>query len=493
MPPVSAALGMAAAYYAYPVFLSFPRGMFILLGLFFLLTAAHSLLCVLRFFPGDKIPAHISRTGILVTAGVIGFSLGIAARRSVSDKPVFGLAPENISSVSGILMEDPRSLVGGSGLGVLELRECGADGGIRASARGRVTIFFPSESIPRLKEFGRGSEIYSDGILNSGSRGPLFRAASVHIVRSAPALETFRTGLRMTLLDKFQSRQGRTSVWGGLASALLLGVRDDLQADLADGFRNSGCSHILALSGMHLAILSGILAFLIRRPLGIRWASLIGAVFIVGYVFIAGSQPSLMRSAIMYLIGTFSIWGLLKAKPMSLLCMAFIIQLIIQSHTGLSLSFILSYLALAGILSLGQTIHSLLRGRMPEIISGSLSASLGAFIFTSSVVVFYFGGLRPIGLLAGLFLAPLSSLFMILALAALAAGFLPFPIWDLLDFVLGWFYRFLEFLVSLAGAVPEIPFSNPIPILVFSVLFWLAVVLIQRHDNLHRNSIDSFN
>jgi competence protein ComEC len=242
---------------------------------------------------------------------------------------------------------------------------------------------------------------------------------------------------------------------------------------------------------MHLAILSGVLAFLLRRPLGTRWASLFGAVFILGYVFIIGSQPSLVRSVIMYLIGTFSLWGLLKGKPISLLCMAFIIQLLFQSEAGTSVSFILSYLALAGILTLGQTLHGLFRGRLPEILSGGLSASLGAFIVTAPVVVLYFGSLRPIGILAGLIIAPLSSLFMVIALAALVMRFLPLPLWDLLDIVLSWFYRIMEYLVSLAGFVPGITFSNPVPVFAFSILFWLVILLIQRQDNIYRNSVAS--
>ena len=242
---------------------------------------------------------------------------------------------------------------------------------------------------------------------------------------------------------------------------------------------------------MHLAILSGVLAFLIRRPLGIRGASLAGAVFIVFYVFVAGSQPSLVRSAIMYLIATFALWGLLKTKAIALLGMAFIIQLLIQSETGISLSFILSYLALAGMLTLGESFHSLLRGRVPEIINRTLSASLGAFIVTAPVVVLFFGTLKPIGIIAGLFVAPLCSAFMVLALAALTASFLPLPLWSVFDFILTWFYRFLDLLVSLAGQVPGLFISNPVPVLVVSILVCFLVLFIQRQDSLHRKSIAS--
>ena len=522
IPAVQAALGMATSYYLYPVLFSIPPGQYLLLLLMFLLTAALCLFRVLRFplksvNNGDtngssgKIPHRIAKIAILTAAAAVGFFLGIAARRAVPGPAVTGIQPERISSVSGILREDPRTLQGGSGLGILDLRECGGAGGLRATASGSLTVFFPAESIPRLREFGRGSEIYTEGtfVNSADGRGALFRANSVHIVKPAPAPEQFRTGLRMTLIESFQNRRGITGgespahdakapireapVWAGLSSALLLGVRDDLDVTLSAGFRNSGCSHILALSGMHLAIISGILAFLLRKPLGVRWASLAGAVFIVCYVFFTGSQPSLVRAAIMYLIGTAAVWGLLNTKPLPLLCMAFIIQNLFQSESGVSVSFILSYLALFGILTLGESIRSLFRGRLPEIINGGISASLGAFIVTAPVVVFYFNSLRPIGIIAGLFLAPLSSLFMILSLAALVLGFLPLPLWNILDFLLGWLYRFIELLVSLAGRLPGLTFTSPVPVLIFTVVFWTAVLFLQNRDYRYRNSIAAFN
>jgi competence protein ComEC len=307
--------------------------------------------------------------------------------------------------------------------------------------------------------------------------------------------------VRAALVERFLTRQdymrrrglaAGPPVWGGLASALLLGVRDDLDVELSEGFRNSGCTHILALSGMHLAIMSGILAFLIRKPLGIRWASLAGAAFVFLYVFIAGSQPSLVRAAIMYLIGTFMVWGLLKARPLVLLCMAFIIQLLFQSETGISLSFILSYLALLGILTLGEAVRDLFRGRLPEILGACLSASIGAFVLTAPVVAFYFDSVRPIGILAGLIAAPIASVFMVLSLLALAASFLPFPLWNVFDFILERIYRLLESFVNLAGRVPGFSASNPAAVMIFSLLFCLLIYFLHVRERRYRNNIAPF-
>jgi competence protein ComEC len=173
--------------------------------------------------------------------------------------------------------------------------------------------------------------------------------------------------------------------------------------------------------------------------------------------------------------------------------MAFMVQLLFQSETGVSLSFILSYLALLGILTLGEAARDLLKGRLPEFLGAGFSASIGAFVFTAPVVALYFASVRPIGILAGLVAAPIASLFMILSLAALAGSFLPFPVWNIFDFILERIYRLLESVVTLAGRVPGFPASNPAAVLIFSILFCLLIYFLYALNRRYRNSIAPFN
>jgi hypothetical protein len=82
---------------------------------------------------------------------------------------------------------------------------------------------------------------------------------------------------------------------------------------------------------------------------------------------------------------------------------------------------------------------------------------------------------------------------MVLALFALGASFLTIPLWDLFDFLLTHLYRLLEFTVSAFGAVPGLSLSNPLPVLVFSLLFYLFIIYLKKRDNAYRKSIASFN
>jgi competence protein ComEC len=400
---------------------------------------------------------RIAHRAVLALAA--GLLLGLASSAGAGGEMRPGLPPENISAVSGKLAEDPRAVSrSNSGMGILAL-EYSSGGGARVTARGRLPVYFSEESLPRVKEFGRGCTIYVEGSMRQGKSGPYFRAVSVHITESAPPLERFRTRVRETLVEKLtaQSRAGHAEKsWSGLSLALLLGIRDDLDNDLSESYRNAGCSHVLALSGMHLAILSAIVVFLLKKPLGLRAAAVLGALFVIAYVFMVGPQPSLVRAAIMYLLGTLAVLGRLPREPVSLLGMSFIIQIAVMPETGTGVSFVLSYLALLGILIIGEALHELGRGKIPEALLGPLSASLGAFIMSAPAVVFWFGTLRPIGIAAGLVIVPLTTVFMGLSVAALVLNSISPVLGSPLSVALSGLYWLLQRIAAFAAGAPGI-------------------------------------
>ncbi|GHT84150.1 hypothetical protein FACS1894137_06850 [Spirochaetia bacterium] len=319
----------------------------------------------------------------------------------------------------------------------------------------------------------------------------MFRAKGVHVVKPPPAWEQMRTGIRLSILDKLEPH-----IWGGLGGALLLGVKDTLDGELAQKYRLAGCSHVLALSGMHLAIVAALAAFFLRRPLGIKRAAIAGAVLILLYVALIGVQPSLERAAIMYLLGTIAVLGFLPRRtngPLSLLAMAFLIQIGIRPSAGISISFILSYLALAGILTMGSFFHSILRGRIPELLAQPLSASLGAYLATMAVIAANFGIIQPVGILAGLVIIPLTTVFMVGAMAALALSFTAPFLANIAGMGLSLLYAVLDCLVSLAARVSGITANDWGRELFLSLLAAALCLFLGRPYHIRRQALAPFN
>jgi len=462
---------------------------------------------------------------VIISAAALGIVAGLW---SVSRIPHFapGVPVEKIHSLKGILLDDPRSLSSFAvpdlspeterGMALMELRESGAKlpgGDARVSARGKAQIFFPAGTMPRLREFGRGAVLYVEGSFapdnaangttrsasnntasntqaGSGSSSgwaavPRFRAVSVHVVKAAPALEQMRSAVRLSVLNRLTAKS-----WGGLAAALLLGTRENLEDNLALSFRKAGLSHVLAISGMHLAFLSGLLAFVLRRPLGKKGAIWAGLVFIVLYVFLVGPQPSLVRAAIMYVLGSFLILSGTAANPLALLGAAFLVQISWEPSSAYSISFILSYLALGGLLVLSGKTAKLLQGKIPDSLSNGLGASIGAFLATAPITAVFFGILYPVGIFAGLVAAPLSSAFMALSIAWLAVAKVP-----LLGTLLDWLLKFLQFLlqwsVSLFARLPGFSAST-IAVCAAALVVIAAVIVLATRLERHRSYLAPF-
>jgi len=464
-PVLCAAIGAAAGFYFFGN-VSYAC----LLVLAFVLLAAlcffRVIACLRENFNND---AHndVKRRARLISlySAVLaaGFVLGVCAASAGRNIVRLALAHEKITAVEGVLLEDPRIINGGRAMAVLSLRKCASAGGVRASASGAITVFFPEDNALRLREFGRGTRVFTEGKLRATDTGLVFSAESMHIVKPAPPVQRIRTGIRLNLISRFDGK-----AWGGLALALLLGIRDNLDTNLAAMYRDAGCSYILALSGMHLAVLAALIAILLKKPLGFKGASIAGALIICLYCFIVGPMPSLNRAAIMYLLGTVALLGAFPKEPLSLLALSFLIQIVISPEQGNSVSFILSYSALAGILLIGQPLYCLLSGKAPDFLLQPLAASCGAFLATAGITSFTFGVLAPAGIITGLALVPLTTVFMIGSMIWLVLDL--FSLSFVLSLPLSWLYKLMEKIVSLAGIVPRVSTSTPPVILLLSII-----------------------
>jgi competence protein ComEC len=229
---------------------------------------------------------------------------------------------------------------------------------------------------------------------------------------------------------------------------------------------------------MHLAIVAAIIAFFLKRPLGLKKAALVGAVFIVFYVYLVGASASLERSAIMYLIGVFAIVSGCSTGGILLLGISFLIQLAYKPASADSVSFILSYSALVGILTLGKVSLTLLRGKIPMCAASSLAVSIGAFLATMTITIGYFGELRIAGLICGLPLVPLTTVFMAISIAflVLTPVFTVLPqLKLLLSFVQNRIYDGLDIITKVACRFPGIESNNVMLFLLLNIVIVFAI------------------
>ena len=270
-----------------------------------------------------------------------------------------------------------------------------------------------------------------------------------------------------------------------LAQALLLGLRDRIPRDMAEEFRNTGTSHLLAISGLHvgtvmvLSMAAGAWALGRKRqvylllPLAAMW----------GYALLSGLSPSVERAAIM---GSVYLLGIMVGRPRSILpALAFAAAVMAGKDPPVlkDVSFQLSFAATAGIAFLSTSSMAW----WEPVLSGSpgtepwwrrparwcmmaIAVGFAATLATLPLVAFNFHQIPTVGIPATVLALPAMPPLLVLSLGATVGG----VIHPELGQVLGWLaWVPLEYLIQLVHFVSLAPGST-ISVPAFSgLLVWL--------------------
>lgn len=253
----------------------------------------------------------------------------------------------------------------------------------------------------------------------------------------------------------------------GILSALTLGYRENLDKGVQRSFSVSGAMHVLAVSGLHTGIVWGIVVWLLTvggwfKPLWEekwkRWLlNIIAIVLIWMYAFVTGLSPSVMRSALM--LSFWALSGLLEKQisRWNPLFAAAVIILIINPLALWSVSFQLSFAAVAGIMLIGQKMQRSisLKGRMLQYVGGLLLVSVAAQIATMPLTMHYFGQTSNYFALTNLVVIPMAGVLLVLGFGTLAMSWCMIGEW--LGVVTKWCTWLLRDVVE---RIEGLPFSS---------------------------------
>ncbi len=219
-----------------------------------------------------------------------------------------------------------------------------------------------------------------------------------------------------------------------LGQAMVLGLRGEMPAELEEAFQVTGTSHILAISGLNTGIVLAVSLALGRFALGRRWhLYLLPPLALVWlYSLVSGMAPPVVRAAIM---GTVYLAALFLGRPGSILPalgLAAAVMVAISPNLLWSVSFQLSFAAMAGIALLSEPLGRWLRSLYPAGKAGSVPAlvawaadtvamTIAATLATLPLTAFYFQRVSLVGLPAtALALPPLTLLLVSHTLTGLA-------------------------------------------------------------------------
>lgn len=198
------------------------------------------------------------------------------------------------------------------------------------------------------------------------------------------------------------------------AKALLLGDRTDISYELNTAFRLSGISHIIAVSGLHVSILFGLLYTLTLKKKQIAFILCVSALFL--FASIVGFTPSITRACIMQSLMLLAMLTNREYDRETALAFSVLVMLVFNPMTVLSVSFQLSVGCMVGIFLFSDQIYNSLtepqktnpKKRKNLLHKAKLwvircfSVTLSATFMTTPLVAYHFGSVSVIGILTNL-------------------------------------------------------------------------------------------
>ncbi|MDP4133741.1 MAG: ComEC/Rec2 family competence protein [Bacillota bacterium] len=257
----------------------------------------------------------------------------------------------------------------------------------------------------------------------------------------------------------------------------LLGNSDLSSDEFRETLSNGGISHVVAISGMHVALIAAALFYILKRvALRKKYLYLIIIPFIWAFVLLTGAFPSSVRAGIMVSILVLSKSLLKNYDSFNALSLSALIILLINPFTAFSSSFLLSYLAVVGMLTFEKSFERLFP-KVGKVLIPTLCVTLSAQVFTLPVLAIFFGRVTVLGLLTNIIAVPLVPLIMLLGYAALFLSFIYFPTGLIFSYSCGLIVKLClkaaSFFGSLKGSYIDINFTNKY-LLIFLYLSFVA-------------------
>lgn len=305
--------------------------------------------------------------------------------------------------------------------------------------------------LPPAPAIGRGDRVVVSGEID-GANGELVYAVSARIIDRAGWIELRRRSVRAYLTDVIHERVPGTP--GALTLGLLIGDDTALTLDEREDLRHAGLSHLTAVSGWNVTLVTGAVGLLFLR-MGLRgwgWSSL-QLIALCGLVWIVGLDPPVTRAAIMAVAGLVAVRLGRPAHSVTVLVLSAALMAAVSPPALTSLSFQLSVVATLGLV-LSARLTQEMEG-WKAIVLTPLIATATIGMITAPLLAAEFGTLSLLTVPANILAAPLVPAATIAGVVVVIAS----PV-ALLATIAGWGAWLLSaLLLWLARILSSVPYG----------------------------------
>lgn len=301
----------------------------------------------------------------------------------------------------------------------------------------------------------RGDKLRISGSLNRtrGANQARMRYANITLQhRGGNVIDTLRRKFTAGL------QSAVTEPHASFGAGLLIGQRANIPEITNEQLSVTGLTHIVAVSGANLTIIITAVRKLLDR--GSKFQTAIGSVaLLVVFLTMTGMSASIVRAALVSGLSLAAWYYGRIFKPLLLMSLAAVITALWNPfYVWSDLAWYLSFLSFFGVLVIGPLVTQIRsRQKEPGLIGGLLIETTAAQIITLPLIMYIFGRVSNIGLLANILIVPLVPVAMLMTLLAGLAGMLVAPIagW------LAWPARIiLVYMLDMAAVLSRVPHAS---------------------------------
>ncbi|MDL2274104.1 ComEC/Rec2 family competence protein [Oscillospiraceae bacterium OttesenSCG-928-G22] len=268
-----------------------------------------------------------------------------------------------------------------------------------------------------------------------------------------------------------------------LLKGMLFGDKEGITDEMRSRFSVTGISHILSVSGMHVAFLTGAVFLVFGKK---RWAMAAAIPMILVFALVTGASPPMVRASIVQILFLLSSLLQRESDAYTSISAALMALLLWNPFSAADIGLQMSFLATFGILVFGKPVSMAILKRLPKktpkklasFLAGNLSNTLSVLALTIPLTGVYFQTVSLVAPLVNLLVLPVVSVIFYVGNAAALLSLLLFPLGKLLSYLLlpllayigaitRFFYRLRFSAISLSNMV----------LVVWVVFLYLAVIL----------------
>lgn len=268
-----------------------------------------------------------------------------------------------------------------------------------------------------------------------------------------------------------------------LAGAMVLGDKSSLDKDIKQLYQRNGIAHLIAISGLHIAMIGGLLYQMLRKVSGSYiMAVVFGMAFIILYGMMTGLSGATFRAVVMLIVSMGADVSGRRYDTLTAVAVALLIMLIHNPFQITQAGFLLSFGAIIGIAVVNPVWKTLLK-KLPKWMDGFF-VSVSVQLVLLPVMLYYFYEVPFYGIFLNLIVVPLMSILLALLILCGMVGSIFLPVGGFFAKAADIIFYIHEMLCKLSEELPFHTICTGRPPVYWIILYYmvLAVFLVAGYQ-----------